>query len=62
MHFGYNNPCREYKMGGARLMMTESKKDNGVVIHSALKPSLIMYMKMTLQATSPCKTRSHIEH
>ena len=39
MHFGYNNPCLEYTMGGEKLMMTESEKDLGVVIHSTLKPA-----------------------
>ena len=39
MHFGYNNPCLEYKMGGEKLMMTASEKDFGVVIHSTLKPA-----------------------
>ena len=33
MHFGYNNPCLEYTMGGAKLTMTESEKDLGVLIH-----------------------------
>ena len=39
MHFGYNNPCLEYTMGREKLMMTESEKDLGVVIHSTLKPA-----------------------
>ena len=39
MHFGYNNPCLEYTMGGEMLMMTESEKYLGVVIHSTLKPA-----------------------
>ena len=39
MHFGYNNPCLEYIMGRQKLMMTESDKDLGVVIHSTLKPA-----------------------
>ena len=26
MHFGYNNQCLEYTMGGEKLMMTESEK------------------------------------
>ena len=39
MHFGYNNPCLEYTMGGEKLMMTESEKDLCVVIHSTLKPA-----------------------
>ena len=39
MHFGYNNPCLEYTMGGEKLMLTESEKDLGVVIHSTLKPA-----------------------
>ena len=34
MHFGYNNPCLEYTMEGAKLTMTESEKDLGVMIHS----------------------------
>ena len=38
MHFGYNNTCLEYTLGGEKLMMTESEKDLGVVIHSTLKP------------------------
>ena len=25
MYFGNNNPCREYTMGGEKLMMTESE-------------------------------------
>ena len=37
MHFGYNNPCLEYTMGGEKYMMTESEKDLGIVIHSTLK-------------------------
>ena len=39
MHFGYDNPCLEYTMGGEKLMMTESEKDPGIVIHSILKPA-----------------------
>ena len=39
MHFGYNNPCLEYTMGGEKFMITESEKDLGVVIHSTLKPA-----------------------
>ena len=39
MHFGYNNPCLEYTMGGAKLTMTDSEKDLGVVTHSTLKPA-----------------------
>ena len=39
MHYGYNNPCLEYTMEGEKLMMTESEKDLGVVIHSTLKPA-----------------------
>ena len=39
MHFGYNNPCLEYTMGGEK-WMTESEKDLGVVIHSTLKPAV----------------------
>ena len=39
MHFGYNNPCLEYTMEGEKLMLTESEKDLGVVIHSTLKPA-----------------------
>ena len=39
MHFGYNNPCLEYPMEGEKLMLTESEKDLGVVIHSTLKPA-----------------------
>ena len=38
-HFGYNNPCHEYTMGGSKLTMTESEKDLGVVINSTLKPA-----------------------
>ena len=26
MHFGYNNPCLEYKMGRSKLTMIESEK------------------------------------
>ena len=37
MHFGYNNLCLEYTMGGEKLMMTESEKDLAFVIHSTLK-------------------------
>ena len=40
MHFGYNNPCLEYTMGGEKLMMTESEKDLCVGIHSTLKPAV----------------------
>ena len=36
---GRYNPCLEYTMGGEKLMMTESEKDLGVVIHSTLKPA-----------------------
>ena len=36
MYFGYNNPCLEYTMGGEKLMMTESEKDLGVVIHQTI--------------------------
>ena len=39
MHFGYNNPCLEYTMGGAKLTMTESEKDLGV-IDSTIKPAV----------------------
>ena len=39
MHFGYNNPCLEYTMGGAELTVTKSEKDLGVVIDSTLKPA-----------------------
>ena len=39
MHFGYNNPCLEYTMGGAKLTITESEKDLGVLIDSTLKPA-----------------------
>ena len=39
MHFGYNNPCLEYTMGEAKLMVTKSEKDLGVVIDSTLKPA-----------------------
>ena len=39
MHFGYNNPCLKCTMGGAKLMVTKSEKDLGVVIDSALKPA-----------------------
>ena len=40
MHFGYNNPCCEYTMGGEKLKMSdESEKDCGVVIHNTLKPA-----------------------
>ena len=35
MHFGYNNPCVEYTIGGERFMITESERDLGVVIHIA---------------------------
>ena len=39
MHFGYNNPCLGYTMGGEKLMMTELEKKLGVVIHSTLIPA-----------------------
>ena len=39
MHFGYNNPCLEYTMGEAKLTVTKSEKDLGVVIDSTLKPA-----------------------
>ena len=39
MHFGYNNPYLEYTMGGAKLTVTKSEKDLGVVIDSTLKPA-----------------------
>ena len=42
MHFGYNNPCREYIMGGAKLTVTKSEKDLGVVIDSTLKTAVHM--------------------
>ena len=38
-NFGYNNPCLEYTMRGAKLTMTESEKYLGVVIYSTLKPA-----------------------
>ena len=37
MHFGYNNPCLEYTMGGEKLTMTESEKYIGVVIDSTYR-------------------------
>ena len=36
---GTNNPCLEYTMEGAKLMITKSEKDLGVIIHSTLKPA-----------------------
>ena len=38
MHFGCNNPCLEYTMGEAKLTVTKSEKDLGVVIDSTLNP------------------------
>ena len=39
MHFGYNNLCLEYTMGGAKMTVTKSEKYLGVVIDSTLKPA-----------------------
>ena len=38
MQFGYNNQCLEYIMGGSKLTMTVSEKEDlGVMPHSTLK-------------------------
>ena len=37
IHFGYKNICPEYTIRGEKLMMIESEKDIGVLIHSPPK-------------------------
>ena len=60
MHFGYNNPCLEYTMGEAKLTVTKSEKDLGVVIDSTLKPAA--HIANCVKKANQSLVRPHLEY